>query len=287
LEKVFEVSRGKVNAKVTGDLDSDKTVIALIPGVNGSIEYFDEITPELQKKYTVVTLDLLGQGKSSTSDNGEYDIDMQAWSMLEAMARLSITEKTVIFGYGVGGLIAMRMAELRDFAVSKFVLLNTPANAKYADMDAHSSLASIPLLGKMAKSSVKSDLYFAKDFDTSKLNNPNVVNDAANEVDKKTDKKLGKIAEEYLEQKALNKRLRIVKLPTLAIFSDDDQILTETGVKDAKATIGRVPHLVMKDLKGAGHAGMIEKPKKVAEMIFEFDDDTKDFDYSEVESIDE
>ncbi|APX71569.1 alpha/beta hydrolase [Companilactobacillus allii] len=287
MEKVFEISKGKVNVKVTGDLDSEKTVIALIPGINGTIEYFDEITPLLQEKYTVVALDLLGQGKSTLSDDGKYNIDMQAWSMLEVIARLRITEKIMVFGYGIGGLIAMRMAELRDFAISKFVLLNTPANAKYADMDAHSSLASIPLLGKLAKSPVKSSLYFSKDFDTSKLKNQNVVNDAANTVNRKTDKKLGKIAEEYLEEKALNKRLRVVGLPTLAIFSDGDQILTEAGVKDAKATIGRVPHLVIKDLLGAGHVGMIEKPKEVCDMIVKFDDDTKDFDYTEVESIDD
>ncbi|KRK81043.1 alpha/beta fold hydrolase [Companilactobacillus nodensis] len=276
MEKIYEVTRGKVNIKVAGDLESDKKVIVLIPGINGSVDYYDEITPYLQKKYTVVSIDLLGQGKSSKSDSGEYDMDLQAWAILEGIARLRITDNMILFGYGIGGLIANRVAEVRDFSVSKLIMLNTPANAKYADMDAHSSFAAIPLLGRMAKSPVKSSLYFAKNFDTSKLKNPNVINDAANAVDRKTAKKLSKMADDYLEDKAMNKRLRATGFATLAIFSDDDQILTEAGIKDAKATIGRVPHLTIKDLKGAGHVGMIERPEEVANMIIDFDDSVED-----------
>ncbi|WP_125588488.1 alpha/beta fold hydrolase [Companilactobacillus jidongensis] len=276
MEKIYEVTRGKVNIKVTGDLESDKKVIVLIPGINGSVDYYDEITPYLQKNYTVVSIDLLGQGKSSKSKDDEYDMDVQAWAILEGIARLRITENMILFGYGIGGLIANRVAEVRDFSVSKLVLLNTPANEKYAEMDANSSFAAIPLLGKMAKSPVKAGLYFAKDFDTSKLKNPNVINDAANAVDRKIAKKLSNMANNYLEDKAMNKRLRATDLATLAIFSDDDQILTEAGIKDAKATIGRVPHLTMKDLKGAGHVGMIEKPEEVADMIIDFDENVED-----------
>ncbi|WP_125568698.1 alpha/beta fold hydrolase [Companilactobacillus insicii] len=276
MEKIYEVTNGKVNIKVTGDLESDKKIIVLIPGINGSVEYYDEITPYLQKKYTVIAIDLLGQGKSSVSKDGEYGIDLQAWAILEGIARLRVTDSMILFGYGIGGLIANRVAEIRDFSVSKLTMLNTPANAKYADMDARSSFAAIPLLGKMAKSPVKSSLYFAKGFDTSKLKNPNVIDDAANAVDHKAAKKMSQLANTYLEEKALNKRLRATALATLAIFSDDDQILTEDGVKDAKATIGRVPHLTMKDLKGAGHVGMIEKPEEVANMIIDFDDNVED-----------
>ncbi|WP_334329472.1 alpha/beta fold hydrolase [Companilactobacillus sp. HBUAS59699] len=276
MEKIYEVTSGKVNIKVTGDLDSDKKIIVLIPGINGSVEYYDEITPYLQKKYTVIAIDLLGQGKSSKSKDGVYSMDVLAWAILEGIARLRVTDSMILFGYGIGGLIANRVAEIRDFSVAKLIMLNTPANEKYAEMDVNSSFAAIPLLGKLAKSPVKANLYFAKDFDTSKLKNPNVINDAANAVDRKVAKQLSKTADEYLEDKALNKRLRITALATLAIFSDDDQILTEAGIKDAKATIGRVPHLTMKDLKGAGHVGMIEKPEEVAEMIAEFDDNVDD-----------
>jgi len=273
LVKILSTSEGSVNTNLIGDIDKE-SIIVLVPGINGSVEYFNEIIPYLKDKYTVVALDLLGQGKSTKAKNEHYTIDAEAWNMLEAIARLKITNQLVIFGYGVGGLIAVNMAELRGFTVSKLILLNTPANDKYADMDASSSVASIPLLGKLAKSPVKAGMYFEKGFDRNSLKDPKIVDEAANMVDHKVIKKLQKMSTDYLGEKALNKRLRAVKIPTLALFADGDQVLTEKGVKDAKASIGRVPDLQMDDIKGAGHLAMIEKPAEIAKKIIEFDEST-------------
>lgn len=275
MEKILSTSEGSVNTNMIGPYDSD-SIIVLVPGINGSIDYFNEIIPFLKKKYqTIVALDLLGQGKSSNAKNDHYTIDTQAWNLLEAMARAKVANKLVIFGYGVGGLIAVNMAEMRGFTVNKLILLNTPATDKYADMDAHSAVANIPLFGKLAKSPVKAGLYFAKDFDRSALKDPKIVDKAANAVDHKVAKKLQKMALDYLGEKPLNKRLRSFNIPTLALFGEDDQILTEKGIKDAKATIGRVPDLQMEDIEGAGHLAMIEKPAEVAEKIIHFDETTE------------
>lgn len=273
MEKILSTSEGSVNTNLIRGINT-KSIIVLVPGLGGSLEYFNSIIPYLKDKYTVVALDLLGQGKSTKAKNDHYTIDAEAWNMLESIARLKITDKLVIFGYGVGGLVAVNMAELRGFTISKLVLLNTPANDKYADMDAHSSVASIPLLGKLAKSPVKSALYFDKDFDRSSLDNPKIVDEAANLVDHKTVKYLQKMPMDYLEEKALNKRLRAVKIPTLAMFGEGDQILTENGIKDAKASIGRVPDLQIEDIKGAGHLAMMEKPQEIAQKIITFDETT-------------
>lgn len=276
MEKILSTSEGSVNTNLIGDIDKEN-IIVLVPGLNGSIEYFKEIIPYLKDKYTVVTLDLLGQGKSTKAKNNHYTIDSEAWNLLEAIARLKITNQLVIFGYGVGGLVAVNMAELRGFTISKLILLNTPANDKYADMDASSTMANIPLLGHLAKSPVKAGLFFNKGFDRSTLKDPKVVDEAANMVDRKTSKMLQKMPVEYLGEKALNKRLRAVKIPVLALYSDGDQVLTENGVKDAKASIGRVPDLQIEDIKGTGHLAMMEKPKEIAESIIKFDESvTKD-----------
>lgn len=275
MEKILSTSEGSVNTNLIGSIDSDN-IIVLVPGLNGSLEYFNEIIPYLKKKYTtIVALDLLGQGKSTKSKTNKYTIDSEAWNLLEAIARLKIARKLTIFGYGVGGLVAVNMAEMRGFTVSKLILLNTPANDKYADMDASSSVASIPLLGKLAKSPVKAGMYFDKNFDRNNLKDPKIVDEAANQVDHKVANKLQKMATGYLEEKALNKRLRAVKIPTLAMYADGDQVLTEKGIKDAKASIGRVPDLQIEDIKGAGHLAMIEKPEEIAQKIIKFDETTE------------
>lgn len=272
LEKILSTSEGSVNTNLIGSIHSDKIII-LVPGIDGSIDYFNEMIPYLKDKYTVVALDLLGQGKSSKVKSDNYTIDSEAWNMLEAIARLKIVKQLIIFGYGVGGLIAVNMAELRGFTISKLILLNTPATDKYSDMDASSSVAAIPLLGKLAKSPVKAGLYFDKNFDRKSLSNPKIVDEAANMVDHKVAKKLQKMSVDYLSEKFLNKRLRTIKIPTLAMYADGDQILGEKGIKDAKATIGRVPGLQLVDIKGAGHLAMLEKPKEIVDKIIAFDEE--------------
>ncbi|GAB5056505.1 hypothetical protein COSHB9_08920 [Companilactobacillus alimentarius] len=273
MEKILSTSEGNVNTNLVGPIDSEKIVV-LIPGINGSIDYFNEMIPYLKDKYTVIALDLLGQGKSSKSKSDHYTIDSEAWNMLEAIARWKIINQLIIVGYGVGGLVAVNMAELRDFTISKLILINTPATDKYADMDASSAVANIPLLGKLAKSPVKAGMYFDKDFDRKSLKDHKIVDEAANMVDHKVAKKLQKMSSLYLGEKFLNKRLRAIKIPTLAMFAEGDQILGEKGIKDAKATIGRVPDLTVEDIKGAGHLAMLEKPQEIAEKIIEFDETT-------------
>lgn len=273
MEKILSTSEGSVNTKLSEE-NSDKRILVLIPGINGSVEYFDEMVPYLKEKYRVLSLDLLGQGKSSKSKSDHYTIDSEAWNMLEAIARLKITDNLVIAGYGVGGLVAVNMAEMRGFTISKLILLNTPANDKYADMDASSAVANLPLLGKLSKSPVKAGMYFDKNFNRNDLKNPKIVDEAANRVDRKVAKKLQKMAVDYLSEKPLNKRLRSFEIPTLAMFGDGDQILTEKGIKDAKATIGRVPDLQIEDIEGAGHLAMLEKPEEIAQKIIKFDETT-------------
>jgi len=106
------------------------------------------------------------------------------------------------------------------------------------------------------------------------LKDPKVVDEAANQVDHKVAKKLQNMSTDYLSEKALNKRLRSFSIPTLALFGTGDQVLTEKGIKDAKATIGRVPDLKMEDIEGAGHLAMMEKPEEIAQKIIDFDEST-------------
>ena len=274
MEKLIETSQGKVYTKITGKLNDDKDVLVFISGINGTAAFYDPITSYLKDQYTIVALDLLGQGQSAEAKDGKYNTDVEAWAMLEAVAGLMITKPLIIFGYGVGGLIAVNMAELRPFGIGKVILLNTPATDKYAEMDANSRLAAIPLLGKLANSPVKPDLYFAKDFDRTTLLDSKIVEESAKSVDRSVAKQLSKMAYDYLSEHPLNRRLRTVSLPALAIFSDQDQILKLAGVKDAKATIGRVPDLTMVDLSGVGHVAMLERPELIAKEIVKFDQAT-------------
>lgn len=267
MEQTFITSNGEVNVKVTGDLNSDKEIIVLVHGIDASLEYFDDITPYLEKNYSVVAVDLLGHGKSAPAKDENYQMDSEAWAVWEVLGKLKVVRPVILFGYGIGGLVVTCMTEMHDIAVSKMILLNTPANEKYAYVHTLNTVIG----GMMSSSQVKAKLYFAKKFDTSKLSNPKVVQEASKKVERKTSKQLQKIAPEYLEKKPMNKRLRAIPKSTLLLFGLEDQILGEAGIKDAKATTARVPDVQIEDIEGAGHAAMLEKPEEVAKHIIDFD----------------
>lgn len=268
-QKVF-TSNGEVNIRVTGDVNDDKEIIVLIHGIDASMEYFNDITPYLEKRYSVVAVDLLGHGKSAPAKDANYKMDSEAWAVWEALGKLKIVKPVILFGYGIGGLVVTQMVEMHDIAVSKIVLLNTPANEKYAHVNTMTSVIG----GMVSSSQVKAKLYFAKKFDTSQLSNPKVVQEASKQVERKTSKQLQKIAPAYLEEKAMNKRFRAIPKPALFLYGTQDQIFGEKGIKDAEATMGRVPDVRIRKIEGAGHAAMLEKPKEVTDLIFKFDDDS-------------
>ncbi|MFD1471782.1 alpha/beta fold hydrolase [Companilactobacillus mishanensis] len=268
MEQKLFTSNGEVNVKVTGDLASDKEIIVLVHGIDASLEYFDEITPFLEKRFTVVAVDLLGHGKSDPAKDENYQMDSEAWAVWEAIAKLRIVKDVTLFGYGIGGLIVTQMTEMHDISVKDVVMLNTPANEKYAYINTMTTR----LGGMMASSQVKAKLYFAKGFDTSTLSNPKVVQEASKQVERKTSKQLQKIAPAYLEEKSMNKRLRALPKPALLLYGTEDQILGEDGIKDAKASLERVPDVKIRDIEGAGHAAMLEQPEKIANEIFSFND---------------
>lgn len=270
LEQKFITSNGEVNVKVTGDLESDKDIIVLVHGIDASLDYFDDITPYLEDKYAIVAVDLLGHGKSSAAKDQNYQMDSEAWAVWEALGKLKVVKPVILFGYGIGGLVVNCMTEMHDIAVSKIVMLSTPATEKYA----HINTLNSRIGGMMSSSQVKTKLYFAKKFDTSKLSNPKVVQESSKKVERKTSKQLQKIAPEYLEQKPMNKRLRAIPKPALMIYGTEDQILGEKGIKDAKASLARVPDVSIQDIEGAGHAAMLEKPKEVADLVKKFDEVT-------------
>ncbi|WP_125709506.1 alpha/beta fold hydrolase [Companilactobacillus zhongbaensis] len=267
MEQTFITSNGEVNVKVTGDLSSDKEIIVFVHGIDGSLNYFDEITPHLEDKYSIVAVDLLGHGKSAPAKDENYQMDSEAWAVWEVLGKLRVVRPVILFGCGIGGLVVTCMTEMHDIAVSKMILLNTPANEKYAYVNTLNTVIG----GMMSSSQVKSKLYFAKKFDTSKLSDPKVIQDSSKKVERKTSKQLQKIAPQYLEEKPMNKRLRAIPQPTMLLFGLEDQILTEAGIKDAKASLARVPGVQFKDIEGAGHVAMIEKPEEVAEDIIDFD----------------
>jgi pimeloyl-ACP methyl ester carboxylesterase len=83
-------------------------VLVLIHGVTGNMETWDRALPWLADRFTVITPDLLGHGRSA-KPRGDYSLGAYASGIRDLLGALGHFKATVV-GHSLGGGIAMQMA---------------------------------------------------------------------------------------------------------------------------------------------------------------------------------
>ncbi|MGD1704522.1 2-succinyl-6-hydroxy-2,4-cyclohexadiene-1-carboxylate synthase [Dapis sp. BLCC M229] len=88
----------------------NKQVILLLHGFMGSSNDFIEIIPQLSKKFCCLTVDLPGHGKTRVFGSEEYyNMPNTAIALIDLLDDLKI-EKSYLFGYSMGGRLALYLA---------------------------------------------------------------------------------------------------------------------------------------------------------------------------------
>ncbi|MGB6425171.1 MAG: alpha/beta hydrolase [Solirubrobacterales bacterium] len=83
-------------------------VLVLIHGVTGNMHTWDQALPWLADRFTVVTPDLIGHGRSA-KPRGDYSLGAYASGIRDLLGALGYFRATVV-GHSLGGGIAMQMA---------------------------------------------------------------------------------------------------------------------------------------------------------------------------------
>ncbi|MBQ1540051.1 alpha/beta fold hydrolase [Candidatus Saccharibacteria bacterium] len=85
---------------------------------------------ESMKRVRLATFDLLGAGKSYTSDELEYTFDEQLEALKNSVDKLNVTGPLVIVAHSMGTMIATRFAEAHKRLVRGLVLISAPVFKK-------------------------------------------------------------------------------------------------------------------------------------------------------------
>ncbi len=102
-------------------------MVVLLHGFLENKEMWQEITPVLAKKNRVISIDLLGHGKS---ENLSYIHTMeQQAKMVKALLNHLKLRKYHIIGHSLGGYVALAFAELFSENIKSLVLMNSTAKA--------------------------------------------------------------------------------------------------------------------------------------------------------------
>jgi pimeloyl-ACP methyl ester carboxylesterase len=98
-------------------------VLLLIHGIAGSSEQWDQITPLLAERFTVLAPDLLGHGKSA-KPRGDYSLGAYAVGVRDLLIALGHRRATVV-GHSLGGGVAMQFAYEYPVFCERLVLVSS------------------------------------------------------------------------------------------------------------------------------------------------------------------
>lgn len=107
------------------------TVVVLLHGFLENATMWDAFVPELSKKYRVITIDLLGHGKTQPL-NYVQTMEDNADMVLSVLNELRI-RKAVFVGHSMGGYVALAFADLFPNIVKGVALVNSTAKPDSAE----------------------------------------------------------------------------------------------------------------------------------------------------------
>lgn len=102
------------------------TAVVLIHGFLENSTMWQNITPELSKKNRIITIDLLGHGKSDCLGY-VHSMELFAESIEVVLKHLRI-RKCILIGHSLGGYIALAFAEKHPQKIKGLCLMNSTSN---------------------------------------------------------------------------------------------------------------------------------------------------------------
>jgi len=222
---------------------------------------WQDLVPELSKKYRVITIDLLGHG--NTECLGYVHSMEENATMVQAVLAEMRIRKAILVGHSMGGYVALAFAEIFPMKMKGLVLLNSTAKADSEERKANRD---------RAIKAVKKDYVTFVRLSISNLFSPNNREKLNNEIEKVKLEALktplqGIVAslEGMKIRKDREDLLHFATYPILLILGKKDPILNyEENLKQIENT--PVKLVSFPD----GHMSTIENREELQEVLLDF-----------------
>lgn len=118
-----DVAQLRLNVRID---EGQGPVIVLLHGINSNADDLRPVIDRLGTGYRVIAPDLLGFGDSPKPVDIEYSTDQNVQVLHATLNDLGITGRFLLFGYSLGGVIAIRYAATHPERLRRLFLLSTP-----------------------------------------------------------------------------------------------------------------------------------------------------------------
>lgn len=103
-----------------------RQTIVLLHGIGDSAATWDKLVTELPNNARVISVDLLGFGRSPAPEWLRYDMRVQARSVVATLTRLGVRRRVTVIGHSMGSLVAIEITKRYPLFVRSLVLCSPP-----------------------------------------------------------------------------------------------------------------------------------------------------------------
>jgi pimeloyl-ACP methyl ester carboxylesterase len=236
--------------------------LVCIHGVGSYLEAWSGVVDRLKDRFTILTFDLRGHGRSSRI-KGRYEIDDFVNETL-ALADHAGFATFNLAGFSLGGLIAQRLALTHLARLRRLVLLSTVAGRTLEEREGVlGRLAALRLGTPAAHHDASLSRWLTEDFQEK---NPDVIA-RLRERDAENDPDCYASAYRVLAETDFGGFLDQIRCPTLIATGQDD---AGSSPRMARYMHERIPVSALQILPGLRHSILIEAPGLVATMMQDF-----------------
>jgi pimeloyl-ACP methyl ester carboxylesterase len=262
-------------------------VIGLIHGIASTSESWREVVPLLAERYTVVTSDLIGHGRSA-KPRGDYSLGAYASGIRDLLAVLGFERGTVV-GHSLGGGIAMQFAYMYPEYTERMVLVSSgglgrEVNPLLRAATLPGSELVLPLLAQdwirsagewVAASAGRVGLKLASDLAEFTRSWASLGDAEARSAFLHTVR--GVIDLHGQRVSAMDRLYLAEQLPTMIVWGSSDPVIPVSHGREARRQIPGCRYL---ELEGAGHWPMLDQPERFARELTDFVESTEPYRFS-------
>ena len=256
----------------------DQPSLLLIHGFAGSTRWWDQLVQRLCHTYHIVTVDMLGHGKSSNGHYG-HSIIQQSSAFIEVLNDLNV-ERVIIVGHSLGTHVALAISELIQsfqlhIEVDGLVILDQCPTFDLATFPRFHTLIETRIIGKNIRR-------LSPDFLTRRtlgiafaphsswesfFHDPNQPLHDLKRLSHTCYREMQKELPLFTQQRSLEARVRSTEVPTLVIFGEHDRL---NDVPRSCLRFNQVANISVAVIRDAGHSPMVERPLLLSRELYPF-----------------
>ncbi|MCS6967441.1 MAG: alpha/beta hydrolase [Cytophagales bacterium] len=232
-------------------------------GLLWSGELFREQVRYFKNRYTCITYDHRGQGKSPDSKT-PFDMETLYQDAVSLLLHLKCTPCHFV-GLSMGGFIAMRIAARRPDLLKSCILLETSADEEPHKIKYTILNTIVKIFGVKSVTSKVAPIMFGQSF----LKDPQKAGLRAEWIGKleANRKSITRSVDAVIYRRPVFDELKRIQLPVLILVGEEDVATTPEKAERIKS---QIPHAKLYRIPAAGHSSTIENPEEVNRRMDEF-----------------